>query len=127
MTSRLIPTYPPGDTRRGASGELVPIGLSGTIIQAIRPSVILRTGQAHNIGSAQPQQVVGASDYRRAVVLKNEGTVDVYLGDQSVTVGLGFRLGVGQSVTLETGAAISGITPSGSGVVHWLAEEDAAS
>jgi len=128
MTQRLIPVYPP-DERRGASGGLIdsgPTPAQGVIVTRFRSTAKLDTGQHRNLGSGVALIIVGANPLRRVITVRNEGAVDIYIGGEGVTVTTGFRIGIGQSITLETGGDIFAITPSGTGVVFWLAEIEAS-
>lgn len=57
---------------------------------------------------------------RVALTLYNLGNNMVYVGNTSVSLGNGIPLSPGGSLTLNTTAAISGITPSGNSVISLL-------
>lgn len=61
----------------------------------------------------------------RSVLIRNRGSVAVFIGGSAVTTGTGFQLDPGETVTLDTsgtgaGVATYGITASGSSAVHVL-------
>lgn len=59
----------------------------------------------------------------RSVLIRNRGSVAVYVGGASVTTGTGFQLDPGESLTLDTagtgaGVATYAVTAASSAVVH---------
>jgi hypothetical protein len=67
--------------------------------------------------------IVAANTSRKAVTLKNAGSVTVYLGASGVTTAAGSPLLAGESFSTErTSAALYGITASGTGDVRVLEE-----
>jgi hypothetical protein len=57
---------------------------------------------------------------RKSVIVKNLGSVAVYVGPATVTAGNGFELRAGESVTLETRALIQGLAASGTPSVCYV-------
>lgn len=88
----------------------------------------LNSSTSINAGQAAPTNtaanIVDFSAPRRRITLVNHGSVDVYLGEATVTTSNGLNLKVGASITLETQAAIQGITASGTGAIHYIEEYD---
>lgn len=75
--------------------------------------------------SATALDVDDTSNSSRSVLLRNRGSVAVYIGGSTVTSGTGYQLDPGESVSLDTagtgaGVATYGITASGSSTVHVL-------
>jgi hypothetical protein len=115
----LIPVYR-GDldaaSPGGAAAEAEGVRIQGT--------TRIQTSQINNI-PADAVVVAGFEPSRRVMVFKNEGAVDVYVGAEGVTTISGFRLAVGQALTLETSAEIWAVTPVGAtGILHLISELD---
>jgi len=124
--SKLIPVYPPD--QQSSPGGLVsdaPSKPIDIVVTRFRSTDRIDTGQHNGIVSNVALRIVGANEFRRILTISNEGAVDIYIGSENVTITSGFRIGVGKSYTLETGGEVYGITPSGVGVAHWLAEIEA--
>lgn len=65
--------------------------------------------------------IVAARSGRDSVVIVNHGSVNVFLGNQNVTVDTGLLLGIGQSLTIPGSAAIYGkVAGSSSQVVSYM-------
>lgn len=75
--------------------------------------------------SATALDVDDTSNAVRSVLIRNRGTVAMYVGGPTVTTGTGFQIDAGESVSLDTGGtgagvAVYGITASGSTTAHVL-------
>jgi len=71
--------------------------------------------------STSATTIKAANTSRKAITIKNIGSVDVYLGNGSVTTANGYKLAPGEALSdIRTTAAIYGIVASGSGsVCYW--------
>lgn len=121
MTSRLIPTYPPKELFDPDTGALI----GGQVLDAIRGAKEFQTGQFPNITIGQ--MVIGAEPLRRAIVLRNLGAVDIYLGpDQTVTPTTGWLLSTTDGpLVLESADEIWAVSADGTAaILGWLAELD---
>lgn len=58
----------------------------------------------------------------QSILVRNKGTVSVYIGPSNVTTATGFELAVGESASFEAsvGDALYGIAASGGQTVHVL-------
>lgn len=123
MTQPLLPVYP-ADQRRGLDGLeiLTDSGIMRVAVTRFQSTDRIETGQVGNIAAGLPSLVTGTNSLRRVLTLRNQGVVDIYIGSGGVTVTTGYRLGVGESLTLETAGNVYAVTPSGVGTLHWLAE-----
>lgn len=90
-------------------------------IQGVYANTIT-TGQSAPTTAAT--SIAAARPTRKRIVLVNQGTVDVYVGNSSITTTNGLLLPVGASVTLYTTAQIYGRTNSGTAAVHYIEEYD---
>lgn len=92
----------------------------------------MRVAASRDIGSGQTSvandgsrvPVVEQSETRVSVLIVNEGTVDVYIGDESVGPN-SFKLLAGAGIELRTSAGVFAHVPTtaaGAGALHWLAE-----
>ncbi len=74
------------------------------------------------VGTAAAQIVSGGS--RQSVMIQNNGTADLYVGDSTVTTGTGFKVPANGGVLTvdKTTAAIYGVVASGTTDVRMLTE-----
>lgn len=69
-------------------------------------------------------QVVAARDTRKSVLIRNRGTVIVYLGTGTVSSTTGFPLDAGEAMTIQTTAQVKAIAASSSATVAYIEEYD---
>lgn len=106
---------------------------SGTIVEtedqgALIQRQVVKTGAAQNFGYGQitvastATQIVAARTSRMDLTIANLGTVDIFIGDASVTTSTGFLLpGVkGAALTLPTQAAVYGIVASSTQAISFI-------
>jgi len=76
--------------------------------------------QAVNVGTSATPLPLNSFPNRRSLTLHNNGSVTVFLGDSTVTVGEGYPLGAGQDISFDIqgheGVIFYGITSSSSEV-----------
>ncbi len=82
-----------------------------------------------NIGTGQVNVTTTATlikattSTRRSITIKNQGTVDMFIGTATVTTATGFLIKAGESITLsQNTAAIYGIVASGSTTAGYFEE-----
>ena len=107
-------THASKDTGSGVhASEHVPVDRRGVEINYVSTSF---KAVAVSVGTT-----AAALTNRRALIVFNNGTITVYLGESGVTAAGGFPLLPGQSLVLETGTtAIYGITAAGTADVRIL-------
>ena len=66
------------------------------------------------------EQIVAANSSRRRLLVKNRGSVAIYLGVAGVTTTTGFRLDIGKSKIFNHKEALYGITASGTADIRYL-------
>jgi len=64
--------------------------------------------------------IVAASGDRKGVLIKNQGTVDCYIGTGTVTTANGVLLEAGESVPMPTDSEIKGITAGSSTTIGYF-------
>lgn len=69
--------------------------------------------------------VASARDTRKSLLVRNRGTVTVYVGTGTVSASNGFPLDAGEAMTILTTAAVKAIAASSSATVAYLEEYDA--
>lgn len=69
--------------------------------------------------------VAAARDTRKSILVRNRGTVVVYVGTGTVSASNGFPLDPGEALTVQTTAAIKAIAASTSATVAYIEEYDA--
>ena len=112
-------THASKDTGSGVhASEHVPVDRRGVEINYVSTSF---KAVAVSVGTTAAALPATALTNRRALIVFNNGTITVYLGESGVTAAGGFPLLPGQSLVLETGTtAIYGITASGTVEVRVL-------
>lgn len=68
--------------------------------------------------------VASARDTRKTILIRNGGTVAMYVGTGSVTTSNGFLVNPGDSLMLSTTAAVKAITGSSSVTAYYIEEYD---
>lgn len=118
----LIPVYPAKETIDPDTG--FPVGAED-VITAIRGAKTLTTGQFPNIGAVSVL-VVNSEPNRRALVMRNLGAVDMYIGpEQSVTAATGWLLAVTDGpLVLESADELWAVSAGAVTTLGWLAELD---
>lgn len=75
--------------------------------------------------STTAAEVLPASLVRRSVLLRNtDASISIYVGVLGVTSSTGFVVKAGETLSLNTRAAIYAVAASGTPVVHTLCEND---
>ena len=67
---------------------------------------------------------VASNANRRTLTVKNEGANDVYIGGESVTTQTGYRLAVGDAITLELAGELWVVTAGTIEIVQIISELD---
>ena len=122
-TQPLIPVYPSKETIDPETG--FPISPGGDVISAIRGAKTIMTGQFPNIG-AVAVLVITSEPNRRALLLRNLGAVDMYLGpEQSVTSATGWLLSITDGpLVLESSDELWAVSAGAVTTLGFLAELD---
>ena len=89
-------------------------------MKSMQPSTSIATAQVAPDTTAGGTLLVAARPQRYSVILANRGAVGVYIGVTGLTSATGLLLNANDVVTLDTGAAVYGITASGTGAIHVL-------
>ncbi len=99
-----------GDTSRGAWVNMA-------------TSTTISTNQVSVDSTAGGTVIKSANLSRRSIVIRNIGTVDMFIGASGLTTTTGFSVRAGESISLDRNtAAIYGITASSSTTVGYLEE-----
>lgn len=69
--------------------------------------------------------VAAARDTRKAIVMVNRGSANVFVSGSGAATTSHFQLSPGDGVTIRTTAAITAIAASGTQTVHYIEEYDA--
>lgn len=84
---------------------------------------VIATGQVALSTSAA--SVVAANSSRHAVTVKNiDASISIYVGVAGVTSSTGYLLKAGESVRIQTGAAVFAVAASGTPVVVFVSESN---
>lgn len=95
----------------------------GTVTVVPRGAPTLNAAQASL--STTSGVVVAANATRRSVTIQNmDATITIYVGAGTVSAANGFRLIPGQSVSIDTTAAVNGIAVSGTPTAGYIQTAD---
>lgn len=118
--SDLIPVYKtPADVEVGDDG--LPL-VAETVIARIKGAKYVQTSRFGATG--QRTRAIGEMQNRRSITIKNEGANDVFIGGEDLSIQNGYRLGVGNAITLELAGELYAITAGTTELLYMISEVD---
>lgn len=88
-------------------------------------STAIANGQVSVDTTSGGVEVVAARDTRKSVLIRNGGSVAIYVGTGTVSSANGFLLNPGEAITVRTTAQVKAIAASTSATTYYLEEYDA--
>lgn len=88
-------------------------------------STAIANGQVSVDTTSGGVEVVAARDTRKSVLIRNGGSVAIYVGQGTVSSANGFLLNPGEAITVRTTAQVKAIAASTSATTYYLEEYDA--
>lgn len=109
------------DDRLNVSGT---VSVQGTVSTNDNPGTTVAYNQVSVTSTAT--LISAQSTAKRHVIIKNHTTSaqTLFIGDSAVTTGTGIELAIGESITIDTEAAIYGRTASGTATVGYFEMRD---
>lgn len=87
-------------------------------------STAIANGQVSVDTTSGGVTVAAARDTRKSILVRNRGTVTVYVGQGTVSSANGFPLDAGEALMIQTTAAVKAIAASSSATVAYIEEYD---
>lgn len=87
-------------------------------------STAIANGQVSVDTTSGGVTVAAARDTRKSLLLRNQGTVAIYVGQGTVSSTNGFLVNPGEALMIQTTAAIKAIAASSSATVSYIEEYD---
>lgn len=88
-------------------------------------STTLANGQVSVDTTSGGVQIAAARDTRKSLILRNQGTVAIYVGQGTVSSANGFLVNPGEALMIQTTAQVKAIAASSSATVAYIEEYDA--